>query len=144
VDGIVIDYNLGLEPSNRVLTHEIGHFLGLPHTWGNDGGCDDDDGLDDTPNTAGPSFDYDGTCDGDQTTCPGIQTQYENYMDYSNCTVMFSDDQVELMHLVLGDSRFELSESIKCIPLIEIAPIADFEGDPTIIGTGGAVGFNDL
>jgi len=41
-------YNLG-----RTATHESGHYFDLLHTWGRDdpgyGGCDDDDGIDDTP-----------------------------------------------------------------------------------------------
>ena len=89
IDGIVLDYNLGVNNDN-VLTHEIGHYLGLDHTWGGSGSCTLDDGFNDTPNTAGPSFNFSGSCSGNQMTCGNTQTQYENYMDYSNCTVMFS------------------------------------------------------
>ena len=77
IDGIVLDYNLGMNNDN-VLTHEIGHYLGLDHTWGGSGSCTNDDGFADTPNTAGPSFNYSGSCSGNQTTCVSTQTQYEN------------------------------------------------------------------
>ncbi len=145
IDGIVIDYDLGVDPTNRVLTHEIGHFLGLDHPWGGGAGsCGTDDGLDDTPNTAGPAFDFGGVCSGFQETCPGTQTQYENFMDYSNCTVMYTDDQVDLMTLILDNSRLELTESDVCESPIPLAPIADFEADITTVIEGGSVNFTDI
>lgn len=147
IDGIVIDYNLGMTPSNRVLTHEIGHFLGLSHTWGNSNqgtGCSDDDGLTDTPNTAGPSFDFTGSCSGSQQTCSGIETQYENYMDYSNCTVMFTEEQSNLMSQVLQNSRVSLTTSNACTPVNPQAPTTDFMADITTVIQGGAVNFTDL
>lgn len=43
--------------SSRALTHEIGHWLGLAHPWGDNNspeqGCKDSDNIDDTPFTAG-------------------------------------------------------------------------------------------
>lgn len=145
IDGIVLDYNLGTTPGAHILTHEIGHFLGLDHTWGGGAGsCGTDDGLDDTPNNAGPSFDYAGSCSGDQETCPGTQTQYENFMDYSNCTVMYTDDQVDLMHLVLEGSRNELTTSDVCAGGGDGPPVADFEADITTVIEGGSVNFTDL
>lgn len=145
IDGIVIDTDLGMDPSNRVLTHEIGHFLGLDHPWGGGAGsCGTDDGLDDTPNTAGPSFDFVGSCSGDQETCAGTQTQYENYMDYSNCQVMYTEDQANLMSLILDNSRLELSESDVCTAVGGGAPIADFVADILSVIEGGSVNFADL
>lgn len=145
IDGIVIDTDLGMTPSNRVLTHEIGHFLGLDHPWGGgDGSCDTDDGLADTPNTAGPSFNFGGSCSGTQETCPGTQTQYENYMDYSNCTVMYTEDQANLMSLILDNSRADLTISTVCESPFEEAPVADFVADITTVVEGGSVNFTDL
>lgn len=145
IDGIVIDYNLGTDPGAHILTHEIGHFLGLDHPWGGGAGsCGTDDGLDDTPNTAGPSFDYAGSCAGSQETCPGTQTQYENFMDYSSCQVMYTDDQVDLMHLVLEGSRNELTTSDVCDTPFPMPPVADFEADITTVIEGGSVNFTDL
>ncbi|MCB0478401.1 MAG: T9SS type A sorting domain-containing protein [Crocinitomicaceae bacterium] len=147
IDGIVIDYNIGTTANSNVLTHEVGHYLGLSHTWGNSNqaaGCSDDDGLSDTPNTAGPSFDYSGSCSGNQTTCGSTQTMYENYMDYSNCTCMFTTEQVNLMSSVLANSRNSLTSSNACTPVNPQPPVADFSADVTTILQNGSVNFTDL
>jgi hypothetical protein len=54
-DGVTIDYRYFGEGGNavsgskgRTTTHEIGHFLGLRHIWG-DGDCAVDDFVVDTP-----------------------------------------------------------------------------------------------
>jgi PKD repeat protein len=144
IDGIVLDYNIGMNNDN-VLTHEIGHYLGLDHTWGGSGSCALDDGFNDTPNTIGPSFNYSGSCSGNQMTCGSTQTQYENYMDYSNCTVMFSQAQANYMLNTLTGARASLLLSPGCDPT-NTPPVADFTADisnPIIIPVGGSVNFFD-
>ena len=144
IDGIVIDYNLGVN-NEHVLTHEVGHYLGLDHTWGGSGGCNNDDGFADTPNTAGPSFNYPGSCGNSQTTCSGIQTQYENFMDYSNCTVMFTQAQANYMNSILSGIRSSLLSSTACAS-VQAAPVVEFVaniGSPIIIPVGGSVTFTD-
>jgi PKD repeat protein len=145
IDGIVLDYNLGMNNEN-VLTHEVGHYLGLDHTWGGSGGCTLDDGFSDTPQNAGPSFNYAGSCSGNQTTCVGIQTQYENYMDYANCTCMFTAQQANHMLTILTGIRGSLLLSAGCDPT-NTPPVANFNADiatPIIIPVNGTVNFNDL
>jgi hypothetical protein len=146
IDGIVLDYNLGMNNEN-VLTHEVGHYLGLDHTWGGSGGCGIDDGFADTPNTAGPSFDYPGSCSGNQQTCAGTETQYENYMDYSNCTVMFTQNQADYMLTLLQGIRGSLLISTGCDPT-NTPPNSDFSSipagpGPVVIPQGGSVSFYD-
>jgi len=145
IDGIVIDYNLGVNNDN-ILTHEVGHYLGLDHTWGGSGNCTLDDGFTDTPQTAGPSFNYGGSCSGTQQVCSGVNTQYENYMDYSNCTVMFTSEQGAFMDLILNGIRSSLLLSPGCDPAGP--PVCDFTSvpagpGPVIVAEGGTVVFQD-
>ena len=65
-------------------------------------------------------------------------------MDYSNCTVMYTEDQVDLMYTILDGSREELTTSDVCTSPIELAPIAEFEADITTVIEGGSVNFEDL
>lgn len=108
-DGIVVDYTLwGLNDNaeasfdsfGRTATHEMGHFLGLRHIWG-DGGCSVDDFCDDTP-LAGTST---RGCPDDKATC-GSQDMVENYMDFTDdvCMNMFTSCQKSRMLLVLENS----------------------------------------
>jgi len=110
IDGIVIDYNYGLDAGARTATHEAGHYLGLQHPWGSNGGCVDDDGFSDTPDTEGPTFSCTPT---NQTSC-GVLTQYENFMDYSSCSCMFTDQQGAEMTDVLTGVRSGLLSSSGC------------------------------
>lgn len=92
-------YNLG-----RTTTHEIGHWLGLIHTWG-DTNCGDDYCAD-TPQCE----------NGNQTTncgpvfsnCGGVRTRNmtENYLDYSpdSCMNVFTKNQAERMLAVIEKS----------------------------------------
>ncbi|HEX2616872.1 MAG TPA: M43 family zinc metalloprotease, partial [Flavobacteriales bacterium] len=102
-DGIIIlsDYigriGTGSENNSRALTHEIGHWLNLQHPWGNNndpGVACGDDLVEDTPITKGwnhcPSLIAPDTAD---VCTDGVIENFQNYMDYSYCSVMFTNDQ---------------------------------------------------
>ena len=86
-------YNLG-----RTTTHEVGHYLLLDHIWG--GGCGQDDGVSDTPNSA---QDYSGCPNIGASSC-GSTDMHMNYMDYTNdeCMYMFSAGQSARMENYLS------------------------------------------
>lgn len=108
-----IDMGNGLQNTlGRTATHEIGHYLGLRHIWG-DGDCTEEDGIDDTPNAdAESNFD----CDASKNTCVDnilgvdLPDMIENYMDYSadDCQNSFTKGQGDLMIGVLENERYDL------------------------------------
>jgi len=84
-------YNLG-----RTLTHEVGHWLGLFHTF--EGGCDDGvgDNIADTPPQASGST----GCPVGRDSCPGDGPDLiNNFMDYSYdaCMTSFTKGQITRM-----------------------------------------------
>jgi len=88
--------------SSRVLTHEVGHWLDLPHVWGfnnNPGQVCGDEGINDTPITKGFT-----SCNlNNAANCsPAIVENVQNYMDYSYCSRMFTDGQSSRMQSCLN------------------------------------------
>ncbi len=92
----------------RSLTHELGHYFGLRHIWGDNTGCGDDDGISDTPFASDASQQ---TCDTVINSCPDAPFDFhdmiENYMDYSDdrCLNMFTNEQIGIIHAMLQTSR---------------------------------------
>ncbi|MEN8248812.1 MAG: choice-of-anchor J domain-containing protein [Bacteroidota bacterium] len=100
----------------RITTHEVGHFFGLRHIWG-DGGCDKDDFVEDTPKTSQSYISFSNCPDPDTQlySCNTEYTMFMNYMEYVNdaCMNMFSLGQKERMVIVINNSprRASLLES---------------------------------
>jgi hypothetical protein len=90
IEDTVIDNNEKHAQYYRVLTHEVGHWVGLFHIWG-DSYCGNDR-VKDTPQQTGPHR----WCYADEgiATC-GSDDLPVNYMDYvqADCMVMFTDGQ---------------------------------------------------
>lgn len=126
-DGVIILHNyigrIGTsdEGRSRALTHEVGHWLNLQHVWGNNNGEDDppaghmaadcgDDGVEDTPLTRGwnicPSASASRNCN------DTIYENFENYMEYSYCSKMFTQGQNLRMRAALASSLGERSSLI--------------------------------
>lgn len=125
-DGVVIQYEAfgsnnpnpleagggTLEVRGRTATHEVGHYLGLRHIWG-DGDCAEQDGVDDTPN----AVDQSGSCDLIKNTCVDdigvlgdLPDMVENFMDYTpeTCQNSFTLGQIDIMRGVLEIERYDL------------------------------------
>jgi hypothetical protein len=130
-DGVVISYtafgNCGRAsvPYNkgRTAVHEVGHWLGLRHIWG-DQYCGND-GIEDTPPQSGATR---GCPSGIVNSCGNNAAMYNNYMDLTNdaCTNMFTNGQAEKMRALFipGGARFALlnSNAATAIPLPDPIP----------------------
>ena len=94
----------GSNPINlgRTLTHELGHFFGLLHIWG-DANCGTDY-VDDTPIHQEPN--YGGPSHPKPNTCGTADEMFDNFMDYTNDVVMhtFTAGQVARMQTVMLNS----------------------------------------
>jgi hypothetical protein len=91
-------------------THEIGHYLGMRHIWGDAQfsslGCSVDDGIFDTPNAKTSNS----LCTNQNSCIDAINDKpdmTENYMDYSldGCAAMFTKEQAFMMRYVLNNFR---------------------------------------
>ncbi len=131
-DGLCISYDAfgtigtATYPFNkgRTATHEIGHYFGLDHPWGDDNSrcatSANSDGVSDTPATNGP---YSGcpsfpsntkACD---ATANG--SMFMNYMDYVNdaCMAFFTNGQKAVVQNTMSSSRLSLLSSSGCTAL---------------------------
>ena len=128
-DGVTLLFNtFGTEGNlkswsnlNRILTHEVGHYLGLFHTFHNtntQSACDGElycdtqgDQVCDTPPTM---VNYSCTSPPDCTNA-----QIENYMDYTSqeCKNTFTEGQTSRMRSVLLAQRLSLLNSNVCVPV---------------------------
>ncbi|MBL0309660.1 MAG: T9SS type A sorting domain-containing protein [Bacteroidetes bacterium] len=143
MDGIMILHNyvgsIGTSTPvrSRALTHEIGHYLNLKHTWGDTNSprmsCGDDE-VDDTPLTKG--WDFCPYPQNAQECNPGVIENYQNYMDYSYCSNMFTEGQKDRMLAALSSTVSQRSNLysgenliatgvLNTVPLVGV-PVADF------------------
>jgi hypothetical protein len=134
LDGVVIDFmafggtsklpkgNATWGCKGKTTVHEVGHYLGLRHIWGDDNGaCQgdqgfEDDGISDTPHAADMSP---SDCNKNKNTCNqgagDLKDMVENYMDYSSegCQNTFTKQQVSLMESVLNNQRLDVRIPLK-------------------------------
>lgn len=93
-------YTLG-----KTLTHEMGHFLGLRHIWGDqDPAPCATDYCDDTP--IHYDANYGKPTHPKSNSCGTVDEMFENYMDYCDDDILntFTADQVDRMQTVLLNS----------------------------------------
>ncbi len=134
---LITAYNLG-----RTTSHEVGHYLGLRHIWG-DGDCTEDDFVDDTPTAStdngglGIPCAYPGpnSCNSGAFDLPDM---FQNYMDYTNdvCMNLFTQGQKDRMLVVLENSprRQSLLNSQGGLPPVNLAVDAGIRSIPNASG----------
>jgi PKD repeat protein len=146
--------------TSRTLTHELGHWLNLDHTWGgnnnpgNTTSCSTDDNVQDTPNCIGVTACVlnSNTCSTDNAYWGGVNMKdnVENYMDYSYCSKMFTQGQKTRMRTALQSNTTGRANVISSTNLTAvgagITPYlckAEFTTDRTTICVGDAISFED-
>lgn len=110
----------------RTMTHEVGHYLGLRHIWGDDacpagGGnvATNEDFVADTPAASAANY----GCPAGTNSCPAIagNDMIENYMDYTDdsCMNIFTSGQKTRITTVMNNSprRLSLKTSTKDIAI---------------------------
>jgi hypothetical protein len=94
----------------RTATHEVGHFLGLRHIWGDMNDCTGSDFVADTPRARASNF---GKPKFPHITCNNGPNgdMFMNYMDYVDdaAMVMFTAGQVARMNATLAGPRKKLA-----------------------------------
>ena len=128
-DGLVVDYkyfgttgNASSSSDGRTSTHEIGHYLGLSHTFCESGGCCDNDNnsswglsVNDTPASDDNIYFGAVNVNTNNNTCDDtfygfandLLDMDENYMSYARNTWMFSNGQAAIMNGVLSASTWQ-------------------------------------
>jgi gliding motility-associated-like protein len=108
----------------RITAHELGHFLGLYHTF--QGGCKNDDcakdgdRICDTPPDNSQAF---APCaiNSCATDDPDLPDDSQNFMDYSSCNPYhFTEGQAIRMRQVIEEARVELLSSLGCAPPFDL------------------------
>ena len=157
-DGIVLLHNytgsIGTSSvgRSRTLTHEVGHWINLRHTWGptNEPGlasnCNEDDNVSDTPNTEGWT-----SCTLSGATCNSPLDNVENYMEYSYCSKMFTEGQKTRMLAALNSGTAQRNQLWQPSNLAatgttgtDVLCAAAFTSDLREVCSGGAVQFTDV
>ena len=112
--GVVLDYRTlpyAAGYDGDVATHEVGHYLGLHHTFYNN--CTTgNDGVDDTP---AQHEDYLWQCSNSLDSCPTLpgNDPVHNYMTYTSnyCQWEFTSGQKDRMHAMVATYRPHLLEN---------------------------------
>lgn len=131
IDGVVMQgADWATRQGMQVAAHEIGHYLGLYHTF--QGGCHNNDCLTDgdkvcdtPPDNARHSPCSYNSC-GTDANAPApnpftsdVPDDTRNYMDYTSCMEHFTQGQIERMRFTIEQVRSCLLNSEACLPVFD-------------------------
>ena len=142
---MVLESAIWKSNSTDLPTHEMGHFLGLRHTFQN--GCANNNCLIDGDSVCDTPPDLDGnarpcnanTCN---TDSPDLPDDTKNYMDYYNCTPRhFTEGQKVRMNATLQTTQACMLTSKGCLPPCPAALTADMIANTTNASIGSTVNF---
>ncbi len=156
-DGIMCEANYfgSTKANSGVHIHEMGHYLGLYHTF--EGGCTNNDCMIDGDRVCDTSPDQSTApvpCGGDANTCAtdtnsGFPTDqndmFWNYMDYGdlNCYSAFTQGQTDRMTFTIENIRFSLLNSKGCEDPCPMPVEVAFSASQTQIIVNGTVNFTN-
>ena len=104
----------------RTATHEVGHFFGLRHIWGDQSNCNGTDYVSDTPTQSSSTS---GCPSHPQPQCPSGNPRaamFQNYLDLSDdaCMNLFTKAQIIRMRTVLENSPRRASLLLTSPPIV--------------------------
>ncbi len=156
-DGIMMETAwFGSDPgSSSVIVHEMGHYLGVYHTF--EGGCANNDCLADGDQVCDTPPDQSTApvpCNGSMNSCntdanSGFTSDQDdmfwNYMDYGdwNCYSAFTQGQVDRMHFTIENPRVSLQGSLACLDPCNSLLTASFTANNTVLAVGDIVNFTN-
>jgi len=157
IDGIVGEaaYFGSSYPNDILIIHEMGHYLGLYHTF--QGGCKNDDcskdgdQVCDTPpdqSTAGIS------CNSTVNSCStdinsgfsaDVNDLHKDYLDYGNwnCMKVFTQGQADRMNWMIQNVRKSLLNCKSCLPPCPAPVTANFSSSSNNVTAGTTVNFTN-
>lgn len=177
--GTALNPPVGGNPAQfcRCLSHEIGHVMNLEHPWGltnSPGVACGDDGVNDTPITKGyysicptgggnaqsvlpinlADTTKAGICDTTSKKPLHVVTEnFQNFMDYSECSMMFTQGQQERVWAALNlnesqrnnlwDTANLIATGVYTPPLAACTPVANFYSNTCFVCEGAKVNFYD-
>lgn len=147
-DGIVMEANA----LKDAIVHEMGHYLGLYHTFhkgcANNDCSADGDLICDTP----PQLKYGASCNGSSNTCKtdslsGFATDQNdlpfNFMDYTSCMHNFTEGQKQRMRFIILNVRNSLLNQLSCEAICVQPTKAEFTFPYINYKTGDSVLFTN-
>jgi len=169
MDAVVYNYAFMTGTNARSMAHEFGHWLSLPHTFGNTntpGVCLSGGQSDDFLASAAPSVATTGVTDdtpkyaGAFSTCPAgtpnscdvsNHANVQNIMDYSSCPLNFTNGQIKRMHNLMGSTAANRNNVVSASNKVATGirnpqvcvPVPYFHPSSRVVCAGAPVTFSD-